>query len=1103
MRMVYRALGLACLALAACPVARAESAAERSTRLLLEGLDERQMPDVMLWVIERAAADPAISESFKKELPFRRATALVGVSRTEGDAAKRAAILDDAERSLDEFLATSPAGDLAIAAYTQKGNLLIERGRGKLDQAKRPGQDATKLSSEAIAFFDAAIKSLKGTIKPDQKEITAVSNAEDAVIKALREVDAEIAKIKSTGKPKGDGPARLTQPQQKEVERLEETQAKYRSQLLSTRILVGAAIYEKSKAYPAGSKEAAKAIEESTATFQNIAEKYGTTAAGSFARYYWGRNLAAIGKHELAADTLGPVIVIDGKSPLAVSLKAKAASTSLECWLAMAAAEKDAAKARRVLQRFDDGLRKFVLTPADKLPGRKLDAEWLALKYRGAAALDALASKLEPKEKQARGLLQRDAKRLATEVATANKDFSKEARELATRLGKDLPEGSDDDKDVATLLGEAQVAFAAFQERQADAKQLQAAGKAEEAAALLATMAPDRDAAIAIFERALKAGDADPQADANAVNAARARLTFLYYDAKKFADAAATGTLLLEKFPNAVGSKQASRVALASLQQLALQPDPAAAKEAKARLVAVATTLAKTWPADQEGADAAGVLLNVAIEAHDAAAIVGLIGVLPPSSPRRADFILRAGTALRREVQEARKLDSTVRPDDATQATWNAAAKSAIDEGLAALDGAAALPPGPAAKAALAAALARVQMALEDGDKATAARILDTAVYSPWKAVTGGDAALAQGPLAEATLTVALRYFIETEQIDKAQQAMQALEKAAGTGAEASAKLTNMYLAMGRDLQAQLESLGSGPNAGSPEVRDRAAKILAGFEKFLDGVAKRDSKTSSQLWVATTYLTLGSGKGTGAVVSKSKAEQYLDRSADAYGKLLARKDDPQVDEATRAELAKFEPSIRLKLASIYKERGKWDDAQQQLDWILADATRQNSLDIQVQAAELLEAAGKAAAAAGDAAKADQLLREAAAGRKSPPVVMWGWGGIANKLSRQAFGSTDERALKARDLFFDARLHVADTLLARARLGGQGEDRTKRLDTAKSAITMTRKLYPDLGGDAFQKRFERLLKEIQKEQGVTTPGGFADLDAEAAAQPPSP
>jgi tetratricopeptide (TPR) repeat protein len=239
-------------------------------------------------------------------------------------------------------------------------------------------------------------------------------------------------------------------------------------------------------------------------------------------------------------------------------------------------------------------------------------------------------------------------------------------------------------------------------------------------------------------------------------------------------------------------------------------------------------------------------------------------------------------------------------------------------------------------------------------------------------------------------------------------------------------------------------------------------------------------------------------------VPKSKAEQYLDRAADAYARLLARKDDAKASEQERQDIARFEPSIRLKMASIFKERGKWDAAQEQLDWILADAKRQNSLEIQVQAAELLEAAGRAAGAAGDTAKADSLLREATAGRKAGTVVVWGWGNIANKLSRQAFAANDEKAMKARELFFDARLHVADMLLTRARLGGQAADREKRLDSAKTAISMTRKLYPDLGGESFQKRFEKLLKEVQKEQGVANPGGFKQLDEEAAAStPPAP
>lgn len=1103
MRTAFFASSALVFALVTSHAIGAESAAEASTRALIDGLEERQMPDVMLWVVERAEKNPATSAALKAELPFLKATALVAASRTESDSAKRAAMLDEAEKAIDTFLGTKPAGSLAIAAYTQKGNLLIERGRGKVELAKRPGQDLKKLGPEAVVFFDGAIKSLRSTIPADHKgEITDVANAEDAVRRELRRVDAEIEKVKEEAKAKTekDKPPKLTPAQKIVMEKLEAQQESLRAKLLSIRLMTAGVFFEKSKAYPAGSKEATAALTESTNLFKALAEKYANKAAGMFARFYWGRNEVALGKHKAAVETLAPVVVIDGRSPIAIGLKSKGVNTTLEAWLAMAAAEKDAATQNAVYAKIDDDIRKFALTPAEKLPGRRLDAEWLALKYRAATMLERKAAGVDAKDKALKTTLLRDAKKLATEVATVNKDFAKEARDLAAKLGKDLPAGSEE-KDFATLVADAKVSFAAMQEKQVRAKQLAAEGKAAEAAELVKEAAPDRDAATKLLQDALALPSGEGTDDA-AQNSARYMLTFLLYDAKRFAEAGDLGTLLAEKYPNALGSRQAAKVALASLQSLAQQRDAAAAKPAKEKLLALAAVIAKTWPAEPEGGDALTVILNAAIEARSGEQIVATIDKVPAESPRRGEILMRAGTALRREVQDAQKPDAAVKTPAETVARWNALAKSSLDEGLKAMDGAAALPAGPTAKIVVSAALTRAQMALADDDLATADRLLTHKVYGPWTVASESkDPALAQGPLAEGSLTVALQYFIEAQKFEDAQKAMAALEKAAGQGEEASAKLTAMYLSMGSNLQERLEQLGTGDKAGSPEVREQAARILGGFEKFLENIAKRDKKTSSQIWVATTYLMLGSGKGTGAIVAKSKAEQCLDRAAEAYAGLLKRKDDAGAPETERQDIARFEPSIRLKMASLYKERGKWEDAQEQMNWILADPKRQNSLAIQIQAAELLQAAGIAAKEANDDAKADDLLRESAAGRKTPPSVIWGWGGIANKLSRQAFASTDEKALEARGQFFDARLRVAETFLLRAELPGMAGDRDKRLDTAKNAVVMTRKLYPDLGGEAIQQRFEKVLKQIQKAQGAANPGGFKQLDEEAAAASP--
>jgi len=156
---------LTTFALAADPPAGAskETAADSAARALLDVLEDRQMPDVTLDVLSLIEADPEASTELKREASFRRAAALIGVSRTEADSGKRAKLLDEAQAALDAFLKSgTPNGRQAIAAFTQKGSLLVERGRSKAEQANRPGADRKTLEAEAVKFFDEAVKSLEG-----------------------------------------------------------------------------------------------------------------------------------------------------------------------------------------------------------------------------------------------------------------------------------------------------------------------------------------------------------------------------------------------------------------------------------------------------------------------------------------------------------------------------------------------------------------------------------------------------------------------------------------------------------------------------------------------------------------------------------------------------------------------------------------------------------------------------------------------------------------------------------------------------------------------------------------------------------------------------
>jgi len=1064
------------------------SSADIATEKLLDALDERRMPDVAIWVLDRIESDPQAAASLRAEVPFRRATVLVVLSRLEADPRKRGDLLDRAEREIDRFLATTPSGMLAISAYTQKGNLLIERGRSKLEQAKRPGEDPAKLKAEAMPSFDAAIKVLEGPQRKPGDTIETVSNAEDAVLTELRAVDARIAALQGDGEPDGDADPKKTgrkqvrksAADQKEILELEERQESLRAQLLQTRLLVGGAYYEKSRALPEGSSEWKAALATSAENFRELYEKYRSRGAGLFARYYEGRNYAVLGFAEKNPDerkkmidkalvTLSDLRSLGGDAGFVPVLRAKAINTSLECWLDAKAYEK------KDFRDFDD-LVKHALA---SVPADKIDADWLGLKYHAALMLERRAEAMADASR-GRPMLQ-NARRLALEVAKLNREHAADARMLLERLGRSLPEdAAGSETSFESLMDLARMSLTKMQSRQAEMKQAAAANAAAELETARVAAAAERDKALAAIRRAMPlAGEEDLEA----LNQARSIEAYLLYDAKRLYEAAAMGGFLAERYPNARGSRQSSRIAMASWQQLAKDGPIAWRAAAKARCGDAAALIMRTWPNDAEAAEAAVVAIAAATESRDPKRLVEILDMVPESSPRRAEIGLRAGTALWREVLEKRRLEQGERPADEMLADWKNLASRAIDLGLAVPSTAA-----PPDKVAVAAALARCQMEIEkkDSDNRFVDALLTHPTHGPWTAAVGGDPAFSTGPLAESILTVALRYFIQSDQLDKAQQAMDRLEAAAGNGEEASARLTAMYLSMGRDLQSQLEALGGG-QSGSPEAAGKAASILAGFEKFLDGVAKRDRKVSSQIWVATTYLSLGSAAGSGSPVPRAKAEGYLSKAAEAYEGLLRQGGE---------EIGKFEPSIRLKLASVYRELGRWEDAQGHIDWILSDPRRQNSLDAQIQAAELLQAAGERAA---DKAAAEQYFRQAIAGRTAGSSVIWGWGGIGNKLARQTFSGADEKSQEARSKFFMARLNVAKCRLMRAEASGQ--ERDKLLQMAANDVAITYRLYPDLGGPEMSKRFDTLLKEIEKRRGNPASGGLADLQRQAAGATP--
>lgn len=389
------------------------------------------------------------------------------------------------------------------------------------------------------------------------------------------------------------------------------------------------------------------------------------------------------------------------------------------------------------------------------------------------------------------------------------------SKKRAAKLGKAVADG---DRTFAMAMDEAKVTLATMRERLAE---LKAAGSdPNKAAVAKAAAGTARDGTIAKLEEAMKLAGipkplaADPAADdalqdasIDEINHARYLLTYLLYDGQRFAESASLGRLLVERYPNAKGARHAAKIAMASLQQAAQKAEGDARSNAWKQAADLAGIVMRVWPDAAVSADAAVLAISAAVAARDPAAIVSIIGQVPDASPRRGEVLFRAGTALWRDVEEARRGDEGTRPDDKSIEAWKVAARQSLDEALAGLADATALPAGPMALLIEVGALSRVQIAMDDDDNKKALAVLEHPVYGPWTLVAANDPLVQQGSLAEATLSRALQLFIQAEKFDDAQKAMDGLKKLADQE-EASAKLTAMCLSTGRDLQPQLEQLG-------------------------------------------------------------------------------------------------------------------------------------------------------------------------------------------------------------------------------------------------------------------------------------------------------
>jgi hypothetical protein len=375
------------------------------------------------------------------------------------------------------------------------------------------------------------------------------------------------------------------------------------------------------------------------------------------------------------------------------------------------------------------------------------------------------------------------------------------------------------------------------------------------------------------------------------------------------------------------------------------------------------------------------------------------------------------------------------------------------------------------------------QIYVDMGQPEKAVELLNDPKIGPLTLVAANHAATSQGKFGVETYKLALRAYVATQALDKAEQAMNDLEKlaAAEGGADTATTLTRIYVGLGRELQEQVTRLRQ-ENKG-----EELAKVSKGFELFLERISDRESGNDfrSLNWVADTFFNLGSGYDAGGAKSLSpEAQAYYEKSLKADEQILAKaKATPGFVEDPKLLLG-----VKLRMARSERRLGEFKKSIELLSEILKE--KPTLVEVQLEAAYLLQDWAAKKPDYYNLAIRGAIKHEAAGGRKEN--LIWGWATLAVRVQSDK---------KLSDDFHEARYNLAKCHLEQAKLQTDSAKKKELLHLAEKDILFTASIRPDMGGPDARNKSNSLLKAIQQLLGAKPTGLPAQKTAAKTATPP--
>lgn len=873
---------MCCAALAAWWAGAASSSAAEPYLEFVRGLRGRGYFDYALFYLDQIQNDASLPEDVRAVLSYERAVTLMNSAQSLTNPEVQNRQLDEALAYLEQFTQAHPDHPLAGQAETERGNILLNKGRVQIWQSKSPANKANRqpLQEEARRF---------------------IGQARDIFQAAHDKHKANYEKFPSFIDESAD-PALYEQRAQAEI------------RFIRAQLDLALCTYEMAQTHDEGSTPYKQTLTQAAKEFTAIHEKYRSMVGGLYARVWEGKCWEEQGELNKAIGIYNELLQHPGQSETMQRLQDQVRQFRLICLN-----HDDRKDYQLVIQEADEWMKKRksrLRTPVG------LGIQWELARAQEALGLDRTLADEE------RNRYLRQALATAREINRYPGQYKDVSMFMIRRLQVAMRGEEGDPQDFDTAYALARNLVKSIKDMEG---KVQAAPSADE------KKKAQQDLELHLNETARMLGLALALADKDVaitdLNQTRYLLCYVYYLTRKSYESAILGEFVARHYvaEDSQTALDAAYLAMAAWVQ-AFNDAPRENRELEMNMLArVAELIAEKWPDSDRAQDARMTLGRIYTQQDRPVEAAAAYSRIPDSSPQFGQAQLAAGQAYWTAYLKAYskpEAERTVTAEDL--AAWQTAAESHLRAGIEKLQ------VGTPAEAAppdelIAGKVSLAQILINTGKDADAIALLTTEPHSVMNAlaVDQPQDRPAQGiksaAFAGLCYQLLLRGYVGTRQIDEALEAMRKLDEIGGEDSMA------VYTQLGRELENELKR--------SPP--ERQAQVRSAFEAFLGELFKRPNQTySSLIWIAETYYGLAVGMGEG----NPEATPYFEKAAETYQSIFNVENRPEEAKLTgvklrlvncRRQQKKFDEAFKL-VSEIVKAKPTALDAQVEAAYVLQD-----------------------------------------------------------------------------------------------------------------------------------------------------------------------